>query len=215
MKVLCPTCRAEVPAADINIQAMTAVCRSCNEVFAVAPAQDAGVPLGLPARFTLTDEGSRRFGVSWRWWRVQHLFLLFFCCAWDTFLVFWYAAAIFGIHKGGGGMIWLMIIFPVCHVAVGVGLTYYVIAAMCNRTWVACDGDTLTVRHGPIPWAGGASVPVHELRDLRVEAKYPRRSQPRFAVIGVRNGKDLALVNDLDSDEATWMRQQLAGLLGH
>jgi hypothetical protein len=213
MKIACPTCRTEVPAADINIQAMTALCRSCNEVFAVAPAHHAGIPVGLPARFTLADEGSRRWGVSWRWWRWQHIFLIFFCCAWDAFLVFWYAAAIFGNAKGGGGMGLFMIIFPVCHVAVGVGLTYYVIAALCNRTWIACDGDTLTIRHGPIPWGGGRSVPLHELRDVRVDAHYQEDSSPRFAVIAVRNGKDLALVKDLDHDEADWMRQQLTGLL--
>jgi len=212
MKVLCPTCRTEVPAADINIQAMTALCRACNEVFAVAPAQEVGVTVGLPARFTLTAEGSQRWGVSWRWWRVQYFFLIFFCFAWDAFLVFWYAAAIFGTSKSGG-MNMMMIIFPVCHVAVGVGLTYFVIAALFNRTWVISDGDILTVRHGPVPWFGNKSLPVHELGDPRVDAKYQENSPSRFAVIAIRNGKDVTLVDGLDSDEANWIRQQLAGLL--
>jgi hypothetical protein len=213
MKVVCPTCRSEVPAADINIQAMTAMCRACNEVFAVTPDREASAPAGLPARFTRSDEGSGRFGVSWRWWRLQHVFLLFFCGAWDAFLVFWYSTILTGHAKSVNGADVMMIVFPICHVAVGIGLTYYLIASMFNRTWIKSDGDTLTVRHGPVPWAGNRSVPIHALRDLRVEAKYQRNSAPRFSVIGVNNGQDVALVKDLDSDEANWIRQQLASLL--
>jgi len=199
MKVICPTCHALVAAADINIQAMTAVCRACNDVFTFGPSQEVSVALGLPARFTSVDEGPKRFGVSWWWWRWQYTFLFFFCIAWDAILVFWYAKAFAG-HSAS-------------HVAVGIGLTYFLIASQCNRTRVASDGDILTIRHGPLPWRGNRTVSVHDLADVRVETKQQcTNGQPRFAVIGVVHGKDVALLTGLDQDEANWLRQQLANL---
>ncbi len=212
MKVECPTCHAAVPAEDINIQAMTAVCRACNNVFSVAKLAEAGTPIGLPTRFTITDEGARRLAVSWRWWRLQYVFLIFFCCAWDGFLVFWYSFALFA-HGPSGVFGMLMILFPIIHVAVGVGLTYFVIAAMFNRTWIVCDGDTLAIRHGPVPWAGNRSLPLHDLSHPRVETKFQSNSVPHYNVAAINNGRDIVLLKGLEEGEARWISQQLARVL--
>src|SRR5690606_5247899 len=70
-----------------------------------------------------------------RWFQPVFLFLAFFCLMWDGFLVVWYgiAFATLGTAKGPGLM---MFVFPLIHVAVGVGLTYYTICGFFNRTEV-------------------------------------------------------------------------------
>jgi hypothetical protein len=223
MKPLCPSCHQAVAPADINIQAMTALCRGCGEIFSLTPAAAAAAddrPLPIPARFLLASDSTRALDVSWRWWRAQHVGLLLFCIAWDAFIIFWYSVAIFGPHKSGG-MDLIAVIFPIGHVAVGVGLTYFLIAAALNRTTVACDGDTLTIRHAPVPWAGNRQLPLRDLSDFRTSQVTTRNTNTdnnlttantTWTLSATRDGRDLKLLGGLADLEANWLRQKLANL---
>ena len=62
-------------------------------------------------------------------------------------------------------------LFPLIHVAVGVGLTYWVLATWLNTTTVRVDGETLSVRHGPIPFFGNQVIPTRSVRQLFVRKK--------------------------------------------
>ena len=69
----------------------------------------------LPPKFKVEDDGvSTR--LTWRWFNFTHIFLIFFCIAWDSFLVTWY-----GIAFTQKDAPLIMIIFPIAHVAVGGG----------------------------------------------------------------------------------------------
>src|SRR5438445_5351048 len=128
----CPKCDAVIAPENVNIQALVAKCDRCGNVFrvtdflpaaaAAAPAPPVRVP--HPPTWVVRDDGDVRV-MRRRWFRPMHVFLLFFCIAWDSFLVFWYSMAIFAPAPGGFDII--AIVFPICHVAVGVGLTYAVL----------------------------------------------------------------------------------------
>lgn len=90
-----------------------------------------------------------------KWWNIKFIFLTFFVIAWDSFLFFWYSIAFGG--SMGGPMNWLMIVFPVLHVAVGIGLTYYTIAGYLNSTIMVVGQGSLSVTHDPMWWPGNKS----------------------------------------------------------
>lgn len=99
--------------------------------------------------------------MSWRWWKPEIVFLLVFVIAWDAFLLYWY----FGLNEARG---LLFKIFPIAHVAVGVGLTYYVLAGFVNRTTVTATSG-LCVQHGPLPWRGNRTIAATDLKQLYVK----------------------------------------------
>jgi len=228
MQAICPKCSQAVPSEDINIQAMTALCRRCNEIFPVPVAAVEAPILGIPAPFQVVEDTSRSLHVSWRWWRWQYLFLVFFCIAWDGFLFFWYSMALFS-HATAGGLEWLSILFPICHVAVGVGMTYFVIATLFNWTRIRAEGDDLEILHGPVPWRGDRRLPLSTLTAIRVDSYNPYNpynpyksgyfafgkgmSQiDQFALTAVIGGKQVSLLKGLDEQQALWLKQKLSQL---
>ena len=64
--------------------------------------------------------------------------------------------------------IFWVFVFPLVHVAVGVGLTYSVLATLFNRTEVELTADSLRVRHGPIPWKGSFEASRGDLGSIVV-----------------------------------------------
>lgn len=49
---------------------------------------------------------------------------------------------------------WMMVLFPLIHVAAGIGITYFTVATIFNTTTILADYQTLSVSHKPIPWPG-------------------------------------------------------------
>jgi hypothetical protein len=218
----CPKCGALVLAEDVNIQALVAKCRRCHEVFRVsdqlppadgevaAPARPVRVP--RPATLVVQDAGDIRV-IRRRWFRPIYLMLLFFCIAWDSFLVFWYTMALFGPQQGGFDVIAL--VFPICHVAVGVGLTYFVIAGFLNKSYVGVTADRLYVRHRPVPWPGNTDLPTAAVKEVYVEHTYTQRSanrpvQQMFNLnVVAEDGKSKKLLGGLELPEAQYAAQTL------
>lgn len=97
--------------------------------------------------------------------------LIFFCIAWDSFLVFWYKMALFGSDNGPSSFHLIAVIFPIGHVAVGVGLTYFVFCLFLNQTDVILHPDTLTIQTHPLPWRGNQTIPASELVSFSVRTR--------------------------------------------
>jgi hypothetical protein len=108
--------------------------------------------------------------ITYRWWSAKYFFLLLFCIAWDSFLVFWYGMASHGAS-------WIMIVFPIGHVAVGIGLTYYTIAGFVNRTVITVNLQWLTVTHGPLPWFGNKRIDRNQVIQLYAEEERSQSSR--------------------------------------
>ncbi|MEM6799415.1 MAG: hypothetical protein AAF589_07865 [Planctomycetota bacterium] len=118
----------------------------------------------IPASLDISDDGAS-LTIKRRWFTPAILFLVFFCIAWDSFLVFWYSMAF------GDDAPWLMIVFPIAHVAVGIGLTYFTVASLFNTTTIRVQRHELTVSHGPIPWIGNHRVSTSRIRQLYCKEK--------------------------------------------
>jgi hypothetical protein len=218
-----------IPAEDVNLDNLVAKCRSCNEVFSFAdqmqrPIKSDGkrpakLPVPKPDSLRIEDFGEQRRIIR-RWFTWPILRLVFFCLAWDSFLIFWYFVA-FNVPFGGP-FNWIMVIFPIGHVAVGVALTYSVLASLLNYTTVLVDGDRLTIHHRPVPWRGNRSVNIGDIVQLYCDQSYAtsnRTTNP--SLTGVYNlnallpdGRKLKLLSELAKDQALFCEQQLEEWLG-
>jgi hypothetical protein len=156
----------------------------------------------IPERFRV-ERNANELTVRWRWFKGAHIAMLFFVIAWDAFLLFWY----FGFPSEQGGLIFK--IFPIAHVAVGVGMTYFVLTGFLNTTTLSARSGVLRVHHGPLPWRGNRSIRVDDLKQLYV-AEVQRRStdsDSRRTTITyaydlcamLESGQEVRLVRGLDS----------------
>ena len=226
MQFSCHACGAPVRADDVNLDRMVAKCRHCDAVFSFA---DRVATPTTAAKFRskgavphpksiVVDEWAGELRLTRRWFHPGLFFLLFFCIAWDAFLIFWYSMAL-GDFGPPGAFGWLFIIFPVAHVAVGVGLTYFVVAGFLNRTVITAGQGELRVRHGPVPWRGNHSLLTGEIAQLYC-GRFATKDQNNG--LGVRNvnalmkdGRKVVLVSFLhDPDEARFIEHKLETHLG-
>ena len=197
MKIDCPECCARIVAEDLDLPTSMAKCRNCNSVFSFADKMRAPPVFGIapqasrdklraprPDGLTIEETASsstepgyrdspRKSGsitVTRRWFAPHLIFLAFFCVAWDGFLIFWYSNLI----GAPGSFSIIAAIFPIVHVAAGVGITYYTIAGFLNHTKFCLDAATLTVRHSPVPWKGNHTIPREDIKQLYCEHEVSR-----------------------------------------
>ncbi len=243
MEIKCTSCGARIPADDVNLERMVAKCRGCNSVFdfseQIASAGAASVQrrrpfVGLPERMTVIvdqreiadaegyrDAGGDRRGdlvIRRRWFEPQkHLFMLVFCLFWDGFLAFWYRSVVGFAEPAGFGI--LFTVFPLIHVAIGVGLTYATIASIFNTTLVGVRGGDFFVHHGPIPWRGNRTLPAQSIRQLFCVEKVTsgKRGDTRTYQLAaiLDGGERVPLVSGLPAvEQALFLEQALEERLG-
>lgn len=222
MLLSCKACDAPLKADNINVQHGIATCNYCSAVMRFAelqtdapaaeptPIDRADVP--MPSGITVEDWGGR-LQIVRRWFTPVAFFLLFFCIAWDAFLIFWYSMAF------GGNAPWIMKVFPIAHVAVGVGLTYFTIALFVNKTQIAVEAGQLGIRHGPLPWPGSGSYDTTDIEQFYCKQRVrhgKNSSQTTYelhAVVG--DGQKKKLLSGLhETDQALYIEQQLEDHLG-
>ncbi|MCA9055222.1 MAG: hypothetical protein KDA75_15385 [Planctomycetaceae bacterium] len=104
--------------------------------------------------------------IRWRWFSWIVLFLIPFAIAWNAFLIGWYAMATGMGADMPGPMRWIFLIFPIGHVAVGLGLIYAILTMLFNRTTIRVRHGELSVSHGPIFFPGSKSVAVDDIEQL-------------------------------------------------
>ena len=192
-------------------------CPHCNRQFSVreaeeSPAEQPDVP--LPKGMVLSHDGGG-FTIKWRWISVHHIFMVFFCMFWDGFLVFWYSIALFGSTAGGRTM---MLLFPLLHVGVGIGLTYSTLAGLINRTRLEVRSGKITVRHGPVPWRGNVDISTGRIDQLYVQRgkRMRRRGGGVFKVSAMLDDRsEIVLLRGLDTlAQAIFVEKRLEQRLG-
>jgi hypothetical protein len=218
--VHCPGCQALVPAADINIAALVAKCGNCNRIFPLSienlQAEGAAKPepeLGCPGGVVREIGPGGELFIRLSWFQPVLIFMAFFCVFWDGFLVFWYTTAL--AHPAPGKIMWLPILFPLLHVAVGVGLTYYVIAGFLNSTRILIDDEFVHIRHQPLPWRGNRDQPRGEIRGIEMTVGWAQNQQPMFSVCANGNeGRQTVLLSNISYNHARYLARQMADFLG-
>lgn len=197
------------------LQAAGAVSGGTPAPFGVSdPASDARKVAGaveLPRGFKL-DTSDNRLRISWRWWSPAHLFIMVFAAFWDTFMVIWYSIAIVGQQ-------WQMAAVGTIHGAVGVGLAYYAITGLVNRTRVTLSANQVAVEHGPLPWPGSRALDRAEVEQLyvsRQETQNKGQVNVSFSLqVLLRGGQEVAIVSGLESaDQARFLESRIEAALG-
>jgi hypothetical protein len=145
----------------------------------------------------------------WLTWKIAPLAL--FAIIWDSFLFFWYSQVLFKPNPP-----LMAIFFPIGHLAVGVGLTYYVIAALVNKTDILISTSSVRVATGPAPWIGNKEVRSEEIMDVVVRERSSNRGSMGYTVMYVdRSRKEKNLVAFLSqSDQAEFVAQTIRNTLG-
>ena len=224
MKIHCPDCGQIIPAEQVNLESGFAKCLACNAVFdfkkrlgprdqarATGDGPSISEPLVIPRPPRMrVEQFAGSWTVSWRWLSAQHFLMLFFCIAWDSFLIFWYKIA-FSSHAPC-----IMVIFPVAHVAVGVGLTYSVLTGFLNRTRVKLGYGELSIRHGPLPWWGNQDIAANNIEQLYCQrSKMQKNGQFSWNLCAVlKKGEKVTLLTGFDSpDEAGYLVYELESRL--
>lgn len=235
MRVSCPSCGATVPAEDVNITRLVAKCRACQAVFSfeppsapvaqrqseLAPLVDVALPPGIelhrdaPIANATSDYRSPsasagRLRIVRRWFVPQHIFLLLFAIAWNSFMVFWIAGAL----SSGAGLAPLL--FSTVHVGVGVWVAYKAISGLLNRTVIEVDRGVLTVRHGPIPAAGNRDIAITELRQLFTVEKVGNKGVRSYELHAiVSNGPTVTIAKELpEARQALFLERAIEDHVG-
>jgi hypothetical protein len=172
--------------------------------------QEEGLPIGLPAKFAFHDRGSY-IEIIRRWFGPHIIFLTAFVIFWDGFLVFWYCMAV----KSQSLM---PLIFPLLHVAVGIGLTYYVIAGYLNKTFIKADYMNISIRHRPVPFFGNKTIKSSDVRQLYSKERISHSRSGTSVSFQVQalthSGKTVKLLSGLEtSEQALYIEQQIERFL--
>lgn len=222
MQLHCESCNNLIPAEDIDLGTTLAKCRACNTVMnfgsqlgvqARGETARTRSPVPQPASFRVEETGNG-IRITWRWFAPAFLFLLFFCIAWDSFLVFWYSMA-FGTNAP-----WIFKVFPIAHLAVGIGLTYFTLSGFLNRTVIELTPELLKVEHGPLPWPGNRTLPVLDVDQLYCKDRFQpvQRGRPSltYQVCALlKDGRTVTLLSWLtERDQALFVEQTLEKWLG-
>ncbi|KOY87274.1 hypothetical protein AD998_14945 [bacterium 336/3] len=94
-----------------------------------------------PEGFEL-KETAQGIAVSYRWYKPLAWFLIFFALIWNGFLIVWFSLPTPIFFK----------LFALLHLAVGIGLAWYVICLFVNKTEIAITSQDFATRHSPIPF---------------------------------------------------------------
>lgn len=226
MQLSCEVCHEPLRPEDVRLDIAVAKCHSCNAVYDLSGRKARGLTATalerprlvrtkapLPPQFQVDDDGQST-RISWRWFKAAHLFMLFFCIGWDSFLLFWY-----GIALTAKDSPWIMIVFPIAHVAVGVGLTYSTLANLLNRTTVEVSRDRLSIRHGPVPWFGKLNAlgrRYTQLYGVERISKGEDSTTTTYDLLALeRSGRAVKLLGGLtEKDQVLYLEQTLERRLG-
>jgi len=181
------------------------------------------LPVPMPERITreVLPSGLR---LTWRWMSPAAYFLVFFCVFWDGFLVFWYATATSDVDWSQGaealaGPRLMMLLFPLLHVAAGIGITYFTVCKFVNRTVVDVSPRELVVRIEPLPWPGKRAVaPLQIAQIYREEVVRHGKNGTTITYqlsAALKDGKKLKLLSGLEAaDQALYLEQEIERHLG-
>ena len=222
----CRRCGAAIEARDVLEELAIAKCRFCSTVMdlsardgrvelpqqAPPPARRPAVP--VPERFKVEQQGST-LSIEWSWFTFATVFLLVFCFFWDGFLAFWYL----GAASADEAPVFVYL-FPLIHVAVGVGLTWTALAGLLNHTRLEVERGVMRVHHGPLPWPGNRELQVGEIDQFFCDESVHRGKNSttytyNLHVILKSGGQRLKLIGRLEKPEqALFLEHRLETFLG-
>ncbi|NOY24771.1 MAG: hypothetical protein GXP62_02770 [Oligoflexia bacterium] len=225
--LICPNCGDAIAVDDVNVARLVAICRGCGSAVDLAkdvlhrPAtvERETPPEELMAMFKgppgiEVQKGTEGLEIRRRWYHPSALALLLFSIFWDGFLVVWYAVAISGSLPGGPTAI--MLLFPLIHVAAGVGITWTAVANLLNTTTITANDRQITVTHGPIPWSSPDPLPTARIDQLYLVSKRGNKRGVSYQVHArMQDGSSIKLLGGIRDDvQARYIEKRIEAYLG-
>jgi hypothetical protein len=139
MKIKCPACGAPVPAENINIQTMSAVCTECDNVFRFEAYTDHSPQRKVkpPTQITFYEDAPLHFAFKWDW-RTEPLIGL-------ILMIVGLVALILTLPLWVNDAELLLVIIPLAAF-----LVYTLLAISMNRTHYQIKNDALSVYTTPL-----------------------------------------------------------------
>jgi hypothetical protein len=164
------------------------------------------IPEGLDL---INDDNGTTIRKVWLTWLVAPLAI--FAVFWDSFLFFWYSKALAQPNTE-----FMALFFPIGHVAVGIGITYYVVASLFNKTDVVISLSGIKVSTGPFPWFGDRNIQREEITDIIVRERSGNRNRRTYTVMYVDfSKKERKLIASIpESDQAEFIAQTIRDTTG-
>lgn len=206
-KVTCKNCGKDIPAKNVNIQKAIAKCENCDCVFHFDNQIILSRPeIGMPENFEILKLRNS-INISYKWLSPIHHFLFFFTLFWNGFMAFWYYNAI-------TEEIWIMAIFGILHLAVGIFLFYFTLAAFFNSTHINATHNKLEIRHKPLWWKGNQTIDVAEIKQLfcKLAISYGENGASHTYQLYMIdfNKRHTKLISNMDSpDQVLYLEQEL------
>ena len=183
MRVICPSCKAAIPGADIDLARGAAVCRPCGEVVPLPGVQSAAaIRAYKPASLRMEERvDGDAYVATLAPNRLAAFPLLFFCLFWDGFLAVWYAMAI-------GHGVWLFALFGLGHLAVGVYVTHQALVTLLNVRTLRLGDGRVSFRSSPVPLAGNLDAALDEVDAFAMVSRSNRGAVTHVLVANLVNG---------------------------
>ena len=210
MQVNCPNCGEKLPAENINIQKMTAVCPACDTVFSFdLPADKAKRrKVKQPAQLNLRDDNDRLQMEFWTNFRLERneAFLTGAVGAFSMTLV---SAVLLGLPR-------MPFVLPLVFIVMALAFFYALALIVVNKTHIEMDEDSIRVTRQPIPnpLNQGSEVPLAGVAAIKFEetalSKKEAYDTPRYQVWAeTEDGSRRTIVNDVTVDYAVFIAQHL------
>lgn len=176
-QLTCQNCRAKIPTKNINIQKVIAKCDSCGHVFdfekMVKKERKQRREILLPTYMDVLKLNSQ-LEIDIKWRSSMNKFLVFFAVCWNAIMF----VIVISIMSSGN----FFDLLPVSiHLAVGIGLIYYIIAMYFNTSKVMVNTRYLTIKHEPIkiPFYKGHDIRSDDIEQVYVDEYVSSRSNKR------------------------------------
>jgi hypothetical protein len=234
----CKNCGVQIPDYDVDPQTAIGRCNSCCAVvnFSEHPnflgkilanqgtygsdesyelagtGEKKRMQVPMPASITVEQMG-RQLKITRKWFNYTYIFMAFFCVFWDGFLLVWYTAAIAAFLKNPAAI--MMCLFPLIHLAVGVGITYSTLAGFLNKTFIDVSDYELSISHTPLPWSGAQKIGVDQLEQLYCQENTSRSrngTTRTYAVNAILKGtnRKVTLLSGLpEAEQALFIEQEV------
>lgn len=220
----CPNCASPLSADDWDIASgiiKCSYCRALSTIPAAAPSGNSAkgayterAPVPLPPKLKV-EEDALGLTIQRRWFSWIVIFLIPFCIAWNGILL----AMLTGMFSTKNALPWFVYVIPVGHVAIGLGLAYFILATLFNSTRISAQSGLIRIRHGPVPWRGNLDLEASNLEQLFCKEKVSRSKNAvryTYEVWAVtRDGTSRRILGtSLDQDQALYIEQKLEKALG-
>ena len=173
--------------------------------------------IGMPEKIQVYKD-FQHLRIVRKWFGFKFILLTLFVIFWCGFLISWYAMAFSFPFRDAS--ILMFFIFPLLHVALGIGLAYYALTGYLNRTVIHVDFNSISIRHGPLPFWGEKQVSSKAILQLYCnEDDYWLSGRGyryhTYAVHAItRNWRNIKLLTGLDtSEQALFIEQEIEKFL--